>query len=410
MMTVELPYGAHSQLTWTLPPTCAARLFSGPREEIELLSTTRDCLASPLDMPPLTAALVPGDRVVLAVERNIPLLDHVIAAVWSQLSEVGIDPGDLTILQPADPSITERHDPRVKLPTEIREQVAWKIHDPTLADGCGYLASSASGDRIYLARELLDSDFILPISLAGFDAMLGYKSPCGMLYPGMSNVEAFQKTRGEGHQELSPDDERPLRQLVEEIGWLLGVQYVIQVAPSGQRGQAAEILAGGIDTVSRRARKLLTRDWKVQVPERVENVIVALPTDQQAVSWNLLGAALDAAKHLVERGGRIIVLTDLQQAPGPGVQLIREQRSAKLALQPLRSQAPQDLLAATQLAAAADWARIYLRSELDTQLVEELFCTPLGNDDEVLRLLNTLDSCVILEAAQFMHTEIADQP
>jgi len=406
MLTVELPYGAQNLLTWTLPPACAARLFGGPREEIELISTTRDCLATPLDMPPLTAALVPGDRVVLAVERNVPLLDHVIAAVWSQLSEAGIQPADLVILQPADPSLTERFDPRSQLPEAIRSEVSWKIHDPTDETHVGYLAASASGDRIYLARELLDADIVLPIGVAGFDPMLGFKSACGVFYPGMSNVEAFQKSRGEGHQELGPDDERPLRQLVEEIGWLLGVQYVIQVAPSGRRGQAAEILAGGIDTVSRRARKLLDRDWRVRLPERVGTVIVAIPSDQQAVSWNLLGAAIDVAKQLVERGGRLIVLTDLKQDPGPGIQLIREQRSAKLALQPLRSLAPQDLLAATQLATAADWAKVYLRSGLNPQLVEELFCTPISDDEELLRLLSTLQDCVILEAAQFMHAEI----
>ena len=35
----------------------------------------------------------------------------------------------------------------------------------------------------------------------------------GMFYPGLSNTEAFTKSLGQGHSELGPDDDRPLRQL-----------------------------------------------------------------------------------------------------------------------------------------------------------------------------------------------------
>ncbi|OYW31459.1 MAG: hypothetical protein B7Z45_10330, partial [Azorhizobium sp. 12-66-6] len=187
--------------------------------------------------------------------------------------------------------------------------------------------------------------------------------------------------------------------MIDETGWLLGVQYAVQLAPSARRGETSEILVGSVEAVSRRARKLLDRDWQLRLPERIDTVIAAIPTDQQEVSWTLLGTALEAAKSLVERGGRIIALTDLAAEPGPGVQTVRDQRSAKAALQPLRALAPEDLLPATQLAAAADWAKVYLLSGLDKTLVEELFCMPLESEQELSRLLAGIERCVILSAA-----------
>lgn len=407
MTNVHLQYGANGEFDWQPAEGCRISQLTGPDVEIDLRQTTTECLAQPLELPPLNFALVSGDRVVLAVERNVPLLDHVVAAVWSVLADAGVSPGDVLILQPAGVGGGETHDPRSALPPQVRNAMGWKIHDPTADDSSGYLASSASGERIYLARQLLDADFVLTISRAGFDAVLGFQPPSGVLYPGLSNLEAFKKTHGLGHQELQPRDERPLRQLVNEVGWLLGVQYAVQVVPSARRGQGAEVIFGSSEAVARRASQVLERDWQATLPERIDTVIVAIPTDQQSVSWSLLGTALHAAKALVERGGRIIVLSDLAAPAGPGIELITQQRSPKAALQPLRSLAPIDLQAATQLAAAADWAKVYLLSGLDSQLVEELFCTPLTNEAELARLLETVEDCAVLRAAQFTHGEIA---
>jgi hypothetical protein len=85
---------------------------------------------------------------------------------------------------------------------------------------------------------------------------------------------------------------------------------------------------------------------------------------------------------------------------------MRTCRSAKAALQPLRKQSPPDLIAASQIAAAADWASVYLLSRLPPQLVEELFMTPLENEREVMRLISTCDGCIVLAGAQHAYTEV----
>jgi hypothetical protein len=228
-----------------------------------------------------------------------------------------------------------------------------------------------------------------------------------VFYPGLSTTDAIAKAHGQGHSELRPEDDRPLRQLVEEIGWLLGVQFAVQVVPAAKRGEAAELLVGNVEAVAQGARKLLDKHWRLKLPARLETVVAAVSAADGPASWDAVGQALDAATHLVARGGRIVLLTDLNAEPGPGIELLRGQRSAKAALKPLRNAAPRDLLPATQLATAADWATVYLLSGLDSGVVEELFCTPLASEAEVVRLLAGSEKLVLLGSAQQTHAEIA---
>jgi nickel-dependent lactate racemase len=286
--------------------------------------------------------------------------------------------------------------------------VRWEIHDPTKEGSCGYLATSAGGERVYLARGVLDADFVLPITLASFDPLQGTRSPMSVFYPGLSTPEAFAKTHGQGHRELRPEDDRPLRQLIEEIGWLLGVQFAVQLVPGGRRGATADVLAGGAETVQRQALQQLHAGWRAAWPTRAETVVVTVPTADGVTTWDEVGQALETARNVVAHGGKIVVLTDLQAPPGPGMEQLRGQPSARAALQPLREQAPPDLQAASQWANAADWARIYLLSRLESDLVEELFCVPLREVAEVERLMATVEECAVIQTAQSTFAEIVE--
>jgi len=119
--------------------------------------------------------------------------------------------------------------------------------------------------------------------------------------------------------------------------------------------------------------------------------------------WEQLGAAAEVGRSLVARGGKIVILSDLEAELPQGLEMIRNSENARDAIRPLRKQAPPDLVCATQLASAADWAHIYLLSGLADDVVDELFLTPVSNESEVRRLLNNETRCLFLEAAQYVH-------
>jgi hypothetical protein len=408
MPLISLDYGASERWESDIP---SERLFYshlGPEPLSDPFATMIEGIRHPIEFPALELAMVPDDRVVIVLDRGVPSAAEMIAAVWAAVVSAGVGPENVLILQPASMTEAKTDDPRRLLESDVRERVSWKIHDPTVNDGTGYLASSAAGERLYLSREVLEADFVLPIGRFGFDAMLGRRELTSAFYPGLSTPDAFVRALGQGHQELGPDDERPLRQLVNEIAWLLGIQFAIQVLPSRGHAGPAAVLMGNTDRVAQRGRTLLDENWRVSLDQRGETALVAIPQSGAETCWADLGAALEAARKLIVQGGRIIVLSDLAASPGPGIDIIRSCRSAKSALRPLRQEAPPDVLAASQIASAADWASIYLLSRLDSQLVEGAYMTPLENVREATRLLGTCDGCVVLAGAQHIYSEIRE--
>ncbi len=406
MASISLEYGTTGCWHGEIADAHLLWQFGGPPALGDVPSAVAHSLSHPLDFPALQQALVPGDKVVMILDRHVPSAAEVIAGLWSVCAAAGVAPQDVLVIQPIALTGARPSDPRRLLPEPVRETVGWKMHDPTDDQGIGYLASTSDGERIYLAREVLNADFVLPIGRLAFDPVQGRRSAMSSFYPGLSNTEAFAKSRGMGHSELGPDDERPLGQRIQEIGWLLGVQFAMQVMPSNGHGGAAAVLAGNPDSLTQRGRTVLDANWRVKFDQRGETVLVSIPSSADDVSgWEQLGDALEAASRLIVREGRIIVLSDLAADAGPGIQMLRSCRSAKAALQPLRRESPPDLVAASQIAAAADWASVYLLSKLPSQAVEDTFFTPLESEAEVSRLLNTCDGIVVLVGAQHAYTE-----
>ena len=410
MTAISLEYGTTGCWEGEIAGDRLLLHHAGPSPLRDTRAAIRESLASPIEFPALQQAVVSGDRIVLVLDRNVPSAAEIVVEVCANLLTAGVEPDHIQILQPASLTGPRPADPRRLLPANVREVIVWKIHDPTASDSMGYLASSACGERIYLAREVLEADLVIPIASLGYDSVQGRRHLMGAFYPGLSNTEAFTKSRGEGHSELGPDDERPLRQLVSELTWLAGIQLAIQVLPAGRRGGAARILAGQPDAVTHHGQTVLDDNWRVRADQRVETVIVSIPAvEGEPIGWEQLGAALDAACKLVVMEGRIIVLSDLAAEPSPGIEMLRSFHSAGEALRPLRKVSPPDLVAASQIARAVDWASVYLLSRLPSSLVEDLFMTPLEHEREATRLIAQCDECLVFDGAQYAFAEIVDE-
>lgn len=404
-MALRLNYGYGGRLECDIPPEriLAARPAAHPCGA--LADAVRAAMEQPLEFPPLAQAFVPGDHVVIALDRHTPRAALLISELWSLLATRNVDPSSVLILQPAGLDGVHLTDPRSELPGDVRTQISWKVHDPTDPTQQAYLATTAKGERIYLARELVEADVSITVGQIAYDPVLGHRGTNSVFYPGLSSVEAMSRAHGIGHSELGPDDDRPLRQIIDEISWLLGNQISLQVIASGGN-DVAEVIAGAGEAVYRRGKQLLADHWFVPVSQRAQIVVAAVDADAAGHGWNQIGAALATARNLVTKGGKVVLLSEMRAELDSGMQLLRDSRDARNALQPLRKSAPPDLLPATQLATAADWARLYFLSKMDADVVEELFMVPLENEREVARLLTGDATCILLGGAQHVYGSV----
>jgi nickel-dependent lactate racemase len=396
--TQTLRYGDEQNFSMELESSRLAFRHEPPVPAADFASELQWQLESPLDFPPLEMAIVPDDRIVIVLDRHTPGAAEIVAAVWSIFERRSIKPKDVTILQPASWNAGQLPDPREALPTVVRKAIHWTIHDATDTKRERFLANSANGERIYLDCDVVDADFVLPVGAVGFNPLQGFRSAASAIYPGLSNIDSMAKARGQDHAELRPEDDRPLRQLQDEVSWLLGVQFGIQVLPS-MSGQPAGAICGALEATTSAARDWLRQHWLIEQPQRCEIVVASVTANAAGASWEEVGAALQSARNLVQRGGKILLLTNLSVEPTDGFRYLQQCESPREALKPLRLEAPPDVIPASRLASAADWATVYLVSHLEPGLVESLCMTPL-EATEAARLIEQGGSCVLLEGAQ----------
>ncbi|WP_437205319.1 lactate racemase domain-containing protein [Planctomicrobium sp. SH664] len=399
LVPLRLSYGRGKTFVADLLEKRLISHHRAPQPVSDLGAAVRKALQEPIDFPAVRQAFVPGDRVAVVIDAGTPQPDVVFAELWNQLSAAGVQADDLLILQPAGWQAIAGPDPRARLPAEVRDAIQVKRHDATVEGNCQYLASTAAGERIYLASGATEADAVLTIGPAVFDPLLGLRGGASGIYPGLSDTEAIRRSQGTGHDELGPDDTRPLRQVVDEVGWLLGLQISICLIPALGTG-VHQVLVGQTDSTLREARAVLKHSWLIQPEERAELVVVTVPEDGSGHGWEQVAAAIEAGRRAVERNGRILVLSQLKEAPGPGLEILKQSRTPRDAVKPIRKANVPDLVAATRIAAALDWANISLLSELEPGTVEDLFMLPVESEEEARRLLRNDEMTTILENAQ----------
>ncbi len=398
-VSISLHFGPSGLFECQLESERVAFVRQGPRCCGDVAAATRHALQTPLDFPTLDQAVLEDDKIAIALDRQTPGSATIIAEIWRVLATRNVQPENVTIIQPAALSKMPEPDPRSLLPEEVRSVIGFKVHDPTNPASCGFLTKVSSGEDIYIARELIDAGMVIPVGVTAFDPILGYRGTNSVLYPGLSNVEAIKRSLGLTHQELAPSNIRPIRQIIDEIAWLMGIQFAVQVTPASNQ-EPYQVISGNTETVFNECKTQLNHNWLISVPRRLKTVVVAVSQDAAGHGWNQLTAALACAEQLVETGGQIVVLSEVSEAPGEGVRMLTRFRNADECLPALIEVKPLDFMQAARLVGAARRARIYLLSQLKSELVEDLFMQPLQSLKEVERLVKNSASCAFIESAQ----------
>jgi hypothetical protein len=138
-------------------------------------------------------------------------------------------------------------------------------------------------------------------------------------------------------------------------------------------------------------------------------VVAAISGVERQQTWENLGRAVESAAYLVEEDGAIVVCCDLAAPPGPALQRLIGATSREDAVRQIRRDNPRDALPALQLARALQTHRIYLLSRLDAELVESLEMIPVAGPDELVRLTQRSDSCLVVANALHAMVQVASE-
>jgi nickel-dependent lactate racemase len=340
-----------------------------------------NALEMPHGFPALRKALTPDDHVVILVDNRLPHLEEMLTAIVNYLTQAKIREAALTLLYSSPPSWGSNG----KLLGH--PEVAVEIHDASHRKKLSYLATTRKGRRLYLNRTAVDADQLIVLSGRGYDPLLGYSGAVGELFPALSDEETKQHFSSGLSNDVPSTEPWPVRREADEVAWLLGTPFMIQVI----EGSGKEILhvIGGLAETGGEGERLLNDEWRVAVQSPVDIVVAGVSGEPGQHGFAELARALACAARVVKPRGRIVLLSQADPALGPGAQILRQSDEPGIALKDLRLQKPPDIDPAFQWASAADHAEIFLLSGLQPDIAEEMFTTPLTKASQAQNLLST---------------------
>jgi nickel-dependent lactate racemase len=313
------------------------------------------------------------------------VLEHIVSA--------GVQPESITLVCPPSAS----HQDWVEdLPDELQE-VHVEMHDPKDRQRLAYLATTASGRRLYLNRSVVEAEQVVVVGRRRYDRLLGQAGAEGDLYPGLGNEETCNELQRRFHFTAPGKEPWPLRREAVEVSWLLGTPFFVQII-EGPADSVAHVVAGVADAAEA-GQRLLDADWRQEIPEPADLVVAGISGDPGRVTFaDLASAAADAAR-AVRAGGRILLLTRANPDLGPGRDVLFEAGEPEEVLRRLEREPTPELLPALLWAQATAHARVSLLSELPEETVENLFAAVLPDPQGVQRWLDRGCSCLLVEDA-----------
>jgi len=363
-------------------------------------SPTELCAAAlrePLGYPELSRCIFPGDTVAVVPDPETPRLAELLTEVLQQLQQAADGTANITLVLSPDPAGRQWAWLLEQLPAALLQRVQVQHHDPADRNQSGYVASSEGGERLYLNRQVSEADTIVTVGVVCFDADLGMRGTSSALFPGLSDSETQQRT-GFVPGRLADVSAQLRRGLVDELGWLAGTQFAVQAVP-GPEG-VLQVLAGSPEQVLERGRLLSEEVWELEPEAPAEVVLGAV--DGHVCGWLALGRALENLSEVVEQGGRVIVVADVESPEGPAMQILRRTQDSESLVRPFQREPLDDSRQAIQVIEACRRARVYLLSRLPAEVVEELGMIPLSSEAELQKLLGTLGPVWLLSGAQYL--------
>jgi nickel-dependent lactate racemase len=415
---IRIRYGTDSTLDLDLDDEAQVQACDAPRGVpiANVAAAAREALAAPLSFPPLAQSAVPGDKAVLAVEPGVPQAAVLVAEAAAALLAAGLAAEDITVLSISGNGVGGHSHGQVEdadadallaaLPADVRAAVELRQHDPYERDALSYLAATADALPIYINRAIHDADTVITIGTLRLPESLGYHGIHTGLFPTFS--DASTRARFRSPKAMEPEEQEALRKQADEVGWLLGPRFTIQVVPGGE-GAVLNVLAGDQDEVLAAGSRACEEAWRFEVPYRAGLVVAALDGDASEQTWENVGRALASAARVLNDDGDVVICSRLAELPGPGLERIMGADDLFLALREIEQDKPYDSLPAAELARSLERGKVYLVSDLPEDRVEALGIIPIGADD-VSGIASRYDSVIVLPSAQFAQAWPASEP
>jgi nickel-dependent lactate racemase len=410
---VSLPYGDES-VSFSIPEDKLVGVYE-PRSLPPVSDpgmVLREALRSPVAAPPLRTRARDARSVVITVEdatRPVPkalLLD----AVMEELLAGGVAIEAVSVVV-----ATGLHRPLTRREMDEtlgcwKDRLAVESHDASDVGGLVLLGTTSLGTEVSINRTFMEADLKILTGDVEYHQFAGYGGGVKSVYPGLADAAAIQTNHsrmdlpGTGSGRI---DRNPVREEIDEVGRMAGVDYGLSVAMDEQHRIVAA-RAGDPDRSFREACRFIDQMYQVEVPRRADLVIASAGGHPKDLNLYQAQKALEEATHVVNPGGAVLAFARCEE--GSGSPLFEEWMEAAYTSEEIIARIERDFVMgghkAYQIAREVQRASIHLYSEVSPGRVRQWMMHPVGSLERVGELVDAAASIIVLPQATLTLTRL----
>lgn len=382
-----------------------ANLQSDAMPASDLAETVATALSHPEGFPDLAEASVPGDVILFALSKEVSDVEDVVRGVVLYVQQSGLVDRQFQFLLPFETPapVIESLKPLI---TPLGETVEVLVHQPQDQKANSFLTSTQENRAIILNRHLCDADVVVPVGVARSDGGFNTFGAFSSLYPTYSDIDSQKRWNSPLY--ISRPQRRKRRTAeIEEIRQLLGIAVNCLLVPARSGGYSS-VIYGEASQVQALAGKQLAEHWQPSVSMLAGAVIALITGGQLGQTWENAAKALANVEDLVRPGGAIILATEIRQRPGLAMAQMAESLEFTDFETLMRKSRSEDAAIALQFAKTLSQCKIYFRSSLPEDILDQLDLIPVESDEECRKICEHYQDVVVVHDAQNMTLRLAE--
>lgn len=370
---------------------------------VEIPPTVAMAMEKPIDFPSIDRALVPGDRVAIAVHDSLPQASLVVQSLidWlfnhPALSDLRLSVvlanGQDTLAEQITSWLSDKYPESTQ---GDEPQCSVVCHDPDDPHSLEYIAASDQAEAIYLHRELVEADFVIPVY-----RWLEPHDPRShdpyMVLPTFGDRATLNRYAKAWLRHSDAGAQSSMS--IAESGWLAGIQFAIG-ALANQEGQIAMLVSGtpaGVDRACQEGLGTSPQAEKTSPEKGFDLVVVELVDESGAPNWRQIAGAACSAERWLSPAGRIVVVASKLSVVSPGIGALASDDPDEEIQQVLLDSQLEDAFSAAVLRGIQSRRSIYVQSQVDPEILESLGFASIRNPSELERLIHKASRVGVME-------------
>jgi nickel-dependent lactate racemase len=374
-----------------------------------------EALAAPVSGPRLREMAAGAESVAVGIEdatRSVPnalLVD----AVMCELEAAGVGPDRVRVIV-----ATGLHRPMTSDELAVAlgrwfGVIAHENHNAEDPKRLVALGTTSLGTEISVNRSFMEADLRITTGDVEYHQFCGYGGGAKCVYPGLADAAAIRANHsrmdlpGTGPGSL---DGNPVREEINEVGRLAGVDFNLSVAMDSEHRIVAA-RAGDPDLSFREACRFVDEMYSVDVPRRAELVIASPGGYPKDIDLYQSQKAIEEATQVVVPGGDVVVTARCGEGSGSKLfeAWIEEAYTPDDVIRRIREEFVMGGHKAYQIAREVQRANVHLYCEIPPGRVRSWLMHPVRSMSDVDSLIERASSVMVLPQATLVHARVTSK-